>query len=232
MQKWNRVSRSLIASVAILTSSFWLVQMAPAADIASTEWMYSPVDGTGEYFELTNVGNSPIDLTGWSQDDNNRVPGTHPLDAFGVVLPGESVFGTEGSDLGLFRTYWKFSASVKIIAHGSSDNIGRSDEINLYDNVGTPIDRLTYSDQDIGGLRTQGTSANIELSELFLNHANLAVASLVGDSYLSYRGGGGAGDLGNPGLYTPFVSVPEPASIAILILDSTVISVFGTHRRG
>jgi predicted extracellular nuclease len=223
--------RRIAAVAAMIAAAMPLAKSAAAANIAITEWMYSPQGGPGENFELTNVGNSPVDLTGWSQDDNTRNPGAHLLTDFGILQPGESAIGTEGSDAAAFRTYWNLPSSVKVIAYGSQDNIGRSDEINVYDNVGALVDQLTYSDQTIGGPRTQGISANIALANLFQNRADLAVASTIGDSYLSYGGGGGSGDVGNPGVYTPFVSVPEPASIAILMLGAVAAGGFASRRR-
>src|ERR1700748_222513 len=110
--------------------------VASAAPIAITEWMYSAGSGTnpspGEYFEITNVSSSAVSMVGWSQDDNNRNSGVHPLDAFGTLAPGESAIGTEGTDATAFRNYWHLPASVKVIAYGSSDNLGRDDEINIY----------------------------------------------------------------------------------------------------
>lgn len=231
MQKGTNMLRR-IAALAAIVAAISLANSAAAADIAITEWMYSPQGGPGEYFELTNVDNVPVDMTGWSQDDNNRSPGVHSLSAFGILQPGESAIGTE-TDPASFRTYWGLSASVKVIGYGSADNIGRSDEINLYDSVNALVDRLTYNDQVIGGPRTQGVSANIELTNLFQNRADLAVASTSGDSYLSYAGGGGSGDVGNPGIYTPYVSasVPEPASIAILMLSAIGAFGFASRRR-
>ena len=58
-----------------------------------------------------------------------------------------------------FRTEWNLDASVKIAA-GNSNNLGRDDEINIYDASNTLVDRLTYGD-DIafpGSIRTQGRS--------------------------------------------------------------------------
>src|SRR5262249_55475640 len=148
--------KRIFASIAVICVIALAAQAANAASMAITEWMYSPVGGPGEYFELTNLSGAPINMTGWSQDDNNRTPGKHDLSAFGVVQPGESVIGTEGTDATAFKTYWNLPASVKVIAYGTSDNLGRVDEINIYDNtLPTPnlIDRLTYDDQAIGGPR-------------------------------------------------------------------------------
>ncbi len=57
---------------------------APAS-MRITEWMYGGMNG--EFVEFTNVEPSPIDLTGWSYDDDNRRPGQFSLSAFGIVDP-------------------------------------------------------------------------------------------------------------------------------------------------
>jgi predicted extracellular nuclease len=203
------------------------VSAASAAPIVITEWMYNPsVAGSGgEYFEITNIGSSPVSMTGWTEDDSTSDsiggPGLHSLSAFGTLQPGESAVGTEGADAAAFKTYWNLGPSVKVIAYGTSNNLGRADTINIYDNTNARVDQLKYDDQTIGGFRTNGTSANIAFSQLGLNHANLAVASTVGDIYGSYRGNGGTGDLGNPGSYP----VPEPATCVLLALGATLLVV-------
>jgi hypothetical protein len=225
--------RKLVA-IAAVTAAFVAGQRASATSMAITEWMYSPGTGTnpgpGEFYELTNLSGAPIDMTGWSQDDNNRTAGKHSLSAFGVVQPRESVIGTEGSDASAFKTYWNLPASVKVIAYGSSDGLGRPDEINIYDSTNALVDRLTYDDQTIGGLRTQGTSGNIAVTNLTGNHANFAVASNVGDTYLSYRGGLGVAnsDVGNPGVYA---LVPEPTSLVLATISAVIALAFAARCR-
>src|SRR6478672_1790121 len=161
------------------------VSAASAGPVVITEWMYQPGTGSNpgpaEYFEITNTGSLPVSMTGWTEDDITSHslggPGLHSLSGFGTLQPGESALGIDGSDVAAFRTYWNLSASVKVIAYGTSNGLGRADEINIYDNTNALVDRLTYDDVNIGGPRTQGTSGNITSSQLGLNHANLAVAS-------------------------------------------------------
>lgn len=109
-----------------------------------TEYMYQGVNG--EFVEFTNVGNTPIDMTGWSFDDDSpRTPGSFSLSAFRTVAPGESVILTE-SNANTFRTAWNLCSVVKIIG-GLNQNLGRNDEINLYNASNMLVDRLTYGDQ-------------------------------------------------------------------------------------
>jgi len=177
------------------------------ADIRITEWMY---DGTGgEFIEFTNVGAAPIDLTGWSFDDDSRVAGTVSLSGFGVVAPGESVILTEFS-ADAFRTNWSLAASVKVIGNNTT-NLGRNDEINIFDASNTLVDRLTYGDSTFapGSIRTQGTSGNAFLADLGTNNVYAWFFSAPGDLFGSSFSN--AGTFGNPGFYY----IPAPGALAL-----------------
>lgn len=210
------------------TSGTWRFDMVTVSGAALplpgvmriTEWMYDGVNG--EFVEFTNVGGSPVDMTGWSFDDNSRVPGSFSLSAFGIVQPGESVIITENT-AAAFRSAWNLCANVKVIGGlASGNNLGRNDEINLYDAGGNLVDRLTYNDQGappVNGPRTQGASAWVTAAALGTNEANLWVLSTVGDSEGSYSSTGG--NIGSPGKSTRATVTfnPCPPSAAIRITE-------------
>ena len=193
------------------------------AEMRITEWMYGGVMVQSGFIELTNIGSETIDVTGWSVDDENRVPGTVDLSAFSSITAGESLIVAEAS-VAEFQTEWSLS-TVQIIAM-NSDILNRNDEINLYDASGFLVDRLTYGDEDFGGtIRTRGVSGNPSSpSVLGTNDVYDWVLASVGDQFGSFASDGG--DIGNPGVYNP---VPEPASI-ILILTS-LVGLVGLPRR-
>lgn len=194
-----------------------VVAGAAAAEVRITEWMYS--GGNGEFIEFTNTGASAIDLTGWSYDDDSRTPGGFDLSGFGSIAAGQSVIITE-SVAEDFRTAWGLSASVLILG-GVENNLGRNDEINLFDANGDLVDRLTYGDQVFASsIRTQNISGNVLPAALGQNDVFGWVLSASGDIYGSTLSA--AGDLGNPGTW-----VPAPGAMALLGLGALA----GVRRR-
>lgn len=190
-----------------------------SADIRITEWLYS--GAPGEYIEFTNIGAAPIDLIGWSYDDDSRAPGSFDFSGFGVVAPGESVVITEASEAA-FRADWSLAASVKVIG-GYTNNLGRNDEINIYDAGANLIDRLTDGDQTFAGsIRTQDISGNAFLADLGTNNAYAWFFSAPGDLFNSTFNA--SGPFGNPGFYY----IPAPSALALAGLGVLAV---GRRRR-
>jgi uncharacterized protein len=187
------------------------VNAMAATSIQITEWAYQGANG--EFVEFTNVGSSAIDMTGWSYSDSSRVAGHVSLSAFGTVASGESVILTETA-ADTFKTAWGLSSTVKVIGGNLTDNLGRSDEINIYDSLNNLIDRLTYNDQASPkqGPRTQNISCTIPQADFSLTTASSSwTLSSVGDVYGSWKSSGN--DIGNPGYNT--YNIPEPATILL-----------------
>ncbi|MDP3873095.1 MAG: lamin tail domain-containing protein [Methyloversatilis sp.] len=183
------------------------------ADVRITEWMYA--GGSGEFIEFTNLGTSAVDFTGWSYDDDSRLPGVFDLSAFGLVGAGESVVITE-IDAATFRLDWTLADSVKVLG-GYTNNIGRADELNLFDGAGSLVDRLTYGDNAAaGGPRTQNFSGRATTAAaLGANNATLWVRSSVGDIEGSYASLSGA--VASPGMTSFAAPVPEADTWAMLL---------------
>ena len=203
------------ASVAML-----LAGRAQAA-IRITEWMYSGDDG--EFIEFTNRGVAAVDLTGWSFSDSAQTPGSVSLSALGTIAPGESFLVTE-NDASVFRTAWGLAGTVKVLG-GNTANLGRNDEINIYDAANALVDRLTYGDEDFpGSIRTQNKSGNPNsAAALGANNPLLWSFSATGDAFGSTTSV--AGEIGNPGTYP----LPEPAALTLATVGLLVI--FGQRRR-
>lgn len=183
-----------------------------AGGMRITEWMYQGAGG--EFFELTNMSEEPIDMTGWSMDDDHAVPGAFDLSGFGVVASGESVIVTEA--LGsAFRDAWGIAPEVKIIDQlgaVTGNNLGRNDQIIIFDEGGNIVDRLDYGDQTYpGSIRTQGISGQACAASLGQNDVLAWTLSAVGDEFGSYAAS--TGEVGTPGFYLSSACADCPADM-------------------
>lgn len=217
-KKFSRAAYGVFAASALFASA------ASASTVAISEWMYNG----DEFIEFTNLTNSTVDFTGWSYDDDSRTAGTISLTDFGVVASGESVILAE-SDASTFRSNWNLSAAIKIIG-GNSANLGRNDEINLYNASSALVDRLTYGDGNFAGtLRTQNISGNPNsLSVLDQDSVTAGwTLSAVNDKFGSYASVGGF--IGNPGQFALAPSpVPVPAAFPMML---SALAAFSLSRK-
>jgi hypothetical protein len=172
-----------------------------------TEWMYSGT--SGEFIEFTNLSDAPVDMTGWSYDDDHGIPGAFDLSAFGVVQPGEAVVLTDAVDAS-FRTAWGLSSAVRIIGGlgvTSGNNLARNDVIHLYDAAGNLVDRLSYGDQTYPGtIRTQNASGQACSQYIGQDDVHGWLKSAIGDAFGSFAAT--TGEVGTPGRYDHAWSTP------------------------
>lgn len=214
-------TKTILFSLASLAS----LGAAASGAIRITEWQYN---GT-EFVELTNLGTTPISLNGWSFDDDSRLPGTFSLSGLGTLNPGQSGIMAElpAAD---FRARFAAMPSAVPVVGGNAANLGREDEINIFDDTNALVDRLTYGDQTRGTVRTDISSGNpTSLAEALLGGGDNVipttwVLSTNGDTYGSFAST--AGGFANPG---SFSLIPEPTSVAALASVAGLL--IGRRRR-
>lgn len=165
-----------------------------------TEWMYS--GDSGEFVEFTNTSDQPINMAGWSMDDSGATAGAFDLSAFGIVEPGESVIVTESVATD-FRAAWGLPDEIKIIGElgvKSGNNLGRNDQIHLYNAQAQLEDRLAYGDQTYpDSIRTQNRSGQTLCESLGTDDVMSWLLASIDDPFGSFAAS--SGDVGTPGVY-------------------------------
>lgn len=177
----------------------WLTYSFGMNGVRITEYMYNGL--SGEFAEITNLTNAPVDLTGWSTDDADGIAGTTPLTGAGVLQPGESLIITDRIPAD-FAAAWGLTG-VPIIGPNLTGEFGRNDVINLFNASGVLVDRLRYGDQTYPGtIRTSAVSGNICRESVGQDNIIAWALSSVGDSYGSTTCV--TGEIGSPGTYNGF----------------------------
>ncbi len=134
---------------------------AASSDVVITELMYNPVsevDGD-EFLELANVGNTPIDLSGWS------FSGITLTFAAGTILPagGYLVISPDPA-----RTRQTYGVTAAAAYTGKLSNSGET--ITLKDGGGSQVDSVTFGDRAPWPVTPDGLGTSLELIDPSLNH--------------------------------------------------------------
>jgi hypothetical protein len=222
---------ALIASVAS-TQAQVLIRITEAMSSSGT-------GGTPDWIELSNLGNTVADITGWKVDDSSRTFGSSLLlNGITSIAAGESVVffetptanltGAWSTDLANFRSFWGGLSGVQVGYYGGS-GIGLSstgDGAVVFNSTGT--EQTTYVSF---AAATTGTSFNFvyDAAGVQTSAANaLSVAGLYGATTVSAAWGGlgtAVSNTAGPGTIT---TVPEPSSSALLGLGT--IALLGLRR--
>ena len=110
----------------------------------------------GDFWELTNVGASSVDISGYKWNDSQRsFTGTTvvTIPTNTLINAGESIIFNEVGSASVFRTAWNLAGTVKVITGGPG--LAMNDGITLYNAAGTELLFLSYAAN--GYTRTSGT---------------------------------------------------------------------------
>lgn len=191
-----------------------------------------------EFFELTNLGATAVDVSSWSYNDNNTNDPHNWGPGIGSIAAGESIVFTQMLK-DEFLNYWGLPSSVRIFSYLQLSNLGNADTINIFNSftqdASTLVDTLTFT----ADVRGSGVSRNRPWDGGTGQSANAAwEISSVGDNYQSFLAANPTGfavpydnaanytDLANPGRY---VNVPEPGA---MVLVASCLLLCGWRRRG
>ena len=196
--------KNIVTTLAALAAVTVAAQAAP--QIKVTEIMYTGL--FGEFVEITNTGDAAEDMTGWSFSDNSRTPDETSIAGIGTLDAGEVAVITEVSDAIFIQAWYtepgKTALAASNIVENNVANLGRSDEVNIYNASDVLVDRVTYNDQTSNGPRTEDVSA-VPKSTWNFTSANMGTDWVLStDSTVTgeWKAGvsGASGPTGSPGV--------------------------------
>lgn len=222
------MKKSLLGVVAILFAS---VAAQAQADVKITEvapWGSGNSSVGADWFELTNTGNSAVNISGRKVDDNsNSFASAVALSGLSSINAGQSViFEGKAAKAASFISNW-FGASVPAnfaIGYYSGSDIGLragGDALYIYNASGVLQANVTFGDSDaVSPFQTFGNAAGLsgaislsQLSVIGTNGAFVAANSTI--------------EIGSPGT---IAAVPEPETFAMMGLGLGLVG-FMTRRR-
>ena len=219
------MKKNLVPSLFALALTASLLPLAAHAQLRITEVESAESSGglalpTADWWELSNLGASSVNLTGYRMDDSSASFALSvALAGITSIAPGESVVFFEvsgGTPLTVqgFRNWWgpSLGASVQIGTYSGS-GVGLSasaDQVNLFDSSGTPIDGVSFA--------TATTGTTFEFGDGAIGRSPTG---------LSQNGINGAftsanNDIGSPGV------VPEPSTLTLA--GCGLAGLFGLRR--
>jgi hypothetical protein len=227
-----------------MSKKWWLLMLAIAAgtgvgkgQLAITEIMSSASTNLGaavvvqnsDFWELTNFGNDPVDLTGYRWNDNaGGVIGGDPAPFNGLIIqPGESIVFFEcatcvaTTNVEPFRTWWALSPSVRCFPYSNNGLSSAGDSVILWAPGATTdgdfVDRIDF----LEAVRGQSFVYN-PTTGIF--EAALVSTNGVGGAFKAVT----SDDVGSPGTTTgplPLAITQQPTNAAVNPGDTAVFSV-------
>jgi hypothetical protein len=201
---------------AALAALLLAASLTSRADLVITEVMSSSSHtasaANGDWWELYNSGNSSIDLTGYSWDDNTATPGSADFNHI-TIGAGQAIIicqentGAEQA----WKDLWGAS-DVTVINLGNTvfQNFGSGgDEIHPFAPSSVQIASVSF------GTATTGFSFEWDSAG---NYQGIAVLGENGAFQATVAAGGGP-DIASPGYVTP---VPESGALALLACGGLV----------
>ena len=129
----------IVTNVVGATNASFLLTVTPKPNLVITEVMSSEAKGgttTSDWWELSNLGNFPVNLRGYRfDDDHDSFADAQTINNAMTVAPGESIVLVEDLSPADFRTWWgpqNLPASLQIITYPSIGFSSGGDAIYLW----------------------------------------------------------------------------------------------------
>jgi len=220
--------------IGLLGALLLLAPTSVRAEIIISEIFYNLNGSEGtvtEWIEITNTGNTTVDLSGWTYEDIQDAQATNPFPAGTQIGPGQSAVIVEQA-AATFQSIW--GAGVNVINASPGISLGNTatatnEIVAIRNNLSVIVDEVNYETGTNGwpaGADANGESiyllpgaySNVLENDLGANWAG-SVAGVDG-AYTALIVNPGIANATVPDVASPGVAVgiPEPASVTLMTL--------------
>ena len=232
---------AIVCRVLVVTSCLAIASPAFAqlSSLRITEAMSSSgVGGTADWWEVTNFGASPVNISGWKMDDSSySFLVAVALNGVTDIAPGESAVFIETAapltDIPNFRTFWGGSANVVAIGSYTGSGVGLSsagDGIVLFNALGTETTpRVSFGAATTGSSFYYQYDANGDPTTSPNSNAVLSTVGTLSGQVTYLSASSSPQNIGSPG--TAINAVPEPSSLAVVGCGASLSAWFMSRRR-
>ena len=191
--------------ISLFLGALLLLSSASFAQLRVTEAMSS--GGTADWIEITNLGSTAVDLTGYKIDDSSFAYGNSvALNGISSISSGESViFGESGSATFAadFRTFWGLAQTVQV-GNYSGSGIGLSsngDGVIIFDATGAEVTRVSFGAATANYSFFWGYTADGSFDTNNVGTNNAGLLSSLGNNagQLTFTSANVAANVGSPG---------------------------------
>ncbi len=160
---------------------------------------------TPDWFELTNISDAPIDITGFKVDDGSfSYANALTLQGVGEIAPGERVVFVESATnyLSSFQTFW--NVNIVQVGNYSGSGIGLSsggDGVIIFDATGIEVTRVSFGPATAGKSFYWGYDNLGNFNTSYVGASNMGLVSALGtlEGQVTYSSADVAGNWASPG---------------------------------
>ena len=224
-----KLFRSL-AVVAALAAAFAGSAQAQVRITEVSPWSSSAGNAAyaADWFELTNIGNTTVNLTGWSMDDDSATAGIAPLFGVASLAAGQSAVFIETTSAGdaakiaSFKSTW-FGTNIPsgfLIGTYTGTGVGLStggDQVNVFDSTSALQAKVIF------GAVTNAKGPTLD-NAAGLNGTTISTLSSVGIT-------GAFAAVNDPLAIGSPSAVPEPETYAMLLAGLALIGGIARRRK-